>query len=99
MVKARVVKFVVSPGQLTIRIEKRWIACHSQVQQIDCPHEIRHPTSCCYCRKIIVGTRSARIELESDEIAGRSPLNRQFLSSRDLGAKLVSDFLRNLALD
>src|SRR5207253_3286027 len=41
----------------------------------------------------------ARIEIESDEIAGRPALNRQFLSSRDFGAKPLSDFLRNLALD
>src|SRR5437763_17091805 len=85
-----------SPGELTIRIEKRWIARHSLVQQIDCLTEIRHPAAKGCSRKHMTG---ARIESESDEIAGRPALNRQSLSSRDFGVKLLSDFLRNLALD
>src|SRR6476659_8339936 len=93
MVKARVVKLVMSPGELTIRIEKRWIAHHGLVQQIDCLTEIHRTVA---ARKHMTG---ARIEIESDEIAGRPPLNRQFLSSRDFGAKPLSDFLRSLALD
>src|SRR5437867_12444442 len=96
MVKSREVKLVMSPGELTIRIEKRSIARHSLVQQIDCLTEIRHPAAKGCPRKHMTG---ARIEIESDEIAGRPALNRQSLSSRDFGAKLLSDFLRNLALD
>src|SRR5437016_12013174 len=96
MVKAREVRLVMSPGELTIRIEKRWIALHGLVQQIDCLTEIRHPVAKGCPRKHMTG---ARIEIESDEIAGRPALNRQSLSSRDFGAKLLSDFLRNLALD
>src|SRR5438105_1753660 len=96
MVKAGEVKLVMSPGELTIRIEKRWIARHGLVQQIDCLTEIRHPAAKGCPRKRMTG---ARIEIESDEIAGRPALNRQFLSSRDFGAKPLSDFLRNLALD
>src|SRR5437867_8299477 len=96
MVKAREIKLVMSPGQLTIRIEKRWIARYGLVQQIDCLTEMRHPAAKGCPRKHMTG---ARIEIESDEIAGRPALNRQFLSSRDFSAKLLSDFLRNLALD
>src|SRR5438132_107995 len=96
MVKSREVKLVMSPGELTIRIEKRWIARHGLVQQIDCVTEIRHPAAKGCPRKHMNG---ARIEIESDEIAGRPALNRQSLSSRDFGAKPLSDFLRNLALD
>src|SRR6184192_3458120 len=96
MVKAREVKLVMSPGELTIRIEKRWIARNGLVQQIDCLTEIRHPAAKGCPRKHMTG---ARIEIESDEIAGRPALNRQSLSSRDFGAKPLSDFLRNLALD
>src|SRR5437762_59020 len=96
MVKAREVKLVMSPGELTIRIEKRWIARHGLVQQIDCLTEIRHPAAKGCPRKHMTG---ARIEIESDEIAGRPAVNRQSLSSRDFGAKPLSDFLRNLALD
>src|SRR4029453_10534544 len=93
MVQATMVKLVMSPGELTIRLEERWIARHGLVQQIDCLTEIHCTVA---ARKHMTG---ARIEIESDEIAGRPPLNRQFLSSRDFGAKLLSDFLRNLALD
>src|SRR5438128_10985706 len=96
MVKSREVKLVMSPGELTIRIEKRWIARHGLVQQIDCLTEIRHPVAKGCPRKHMTG---ARIEIESDEIAGRPALNRQSLSSRYFGANLLSDFLRNLALD
>src|SRR6266566_6557684 len=96
MVQATMVKLVMSPGELTIRIEKRWIARHGLVQQIDCVTEIRHPATKGCPRKHMTG---ARIEIESDKIAGRPALNRQSLSSRDFGAKLLSDFLRNLALD
>src|SRR5437762_5941843 len=96
MVKPREVKLVMSPGELTIRIEKRWIARHGLVQQIDCLTEIRHPAAKGCSRKHMTG---ARIEIEGNEIAGRPALNRQSLSSRDFGAKPLSDFLRNLALD
>src|SRR5438876_8849128 len=96
MVKSREVKLVMSPGELTIRLEKRWIARHGLVQQIDCLTEIRHPVAKGCPRKHMTG---ARIEIESDEIAGRPALNRQSLSSRDFGAKPLSNFLRNLALD
>src|SRR5437870_1116910 len=96
MVKTREVKLVMSPGELTIRIEKRWIARDGLVQQIDCLTEIRHPAAEGCPRKHMTG---ARIEIESDEIAGRPALNRQSLSSRDPAAKPLSDFSRNLAPD
>src|SRR5207245_8640354 len=96
MVKSREVKLVMSPSELTIRIEKRWIARHGLVQQIDCLTEIRHPVAKGCPRKHMTG---ARIEIESNEIAGRFALNGHFLSGCNFGMKLVSDFLRDLALD
>src|SRR5438309_829064 len=96
MVQATMVKLVMSPGELTIRIEKRWITAHSLVQQVDCLYQIRYLAAKRCPPKNIIG---ARIELESDEIAGRPALNRQFLSRGDFSVKLLSDFLRNLALD
>src|SRR5262245_7458187 len=93
MVEAVKIKRVMSEGDLAIRIEKRWITRDGLGQQIDCLEVIRRPA----CRqKNIFG---ARVKIERDEIARRPPLNRQFLSSRDFGAKLLSDFLCNLALD
>src|SRR5436309_14260637 len=96
MVQATMVKLVMSPGELTIRIEKRWITRHSLVQQVDYLHQIRYLATKGCPRKHMTG---ARIEIESDEIAGRPALNGRFLSGRDFGVKLLSDFLRNLALD
>src|SRR5215813_2886945 len=93
MVEAIEIKRVMSEGEVVIRIEKRWIARHRLIQQIDCLEVIRRPA----CRqKNIFGSR---VEIEGGEIARRPPLNRQFFSSRDFGAKLLSDFLRNLTLD
>jgi hypothetical protein len=72
MVMAKEVKLIMRPGEIAIRIEKRWIARHRLVQQIDYLREIgeRAPP-------III---CARIKLESDEIAGRFAFDRQFLS-------------------
>src|SRR5205814_1883027 len=47
-------------------------------------------------QKNIIG---ARIQIKSNEIPGRFALNSHFLSGCNFGMKLVSDFLRDLALD
>src|ERR1043166_5358955 len=93
MGNAREVTLVMSPSELRIRNEKRGIARHSLVQQIDGLPEIHRTVA---ARKHMTG---ARIEIESDEIAGRPPLNRQSLSGRYFGAKPLSYLLRSLALD
>src|SRR5437016_2352197 len=96
MVQATMVKLVMSPGELTIRIEKRWITRHSLVQQVDYLHQIRYLAAKRCPQKNIIGSG---IKIKSNEIAGRPALNGRFLSGRDFGVKLLSDFLRNLALD
>src|SRR5947208_11980256 len=88
------IKLIMGESQLAIRIQKRWVARDSPVQQIDCLPIIRirdiSP------KKNVVG---ARIKIESNEIAGRFALNGLFLSGCNFGMKLVSDSLCNLALD
>src|SRR5205809_5737179 len=96
MVQATMVKLVMSPGELTIRIEKRWITRHSLVQQVDYLHQILYLAAKRCPQKNIIGSG---IKIKSNEIAGRPALNGRFLSGRDFGVKLLSDFLRNLALD
>ncbi len=41
----------------------------------------------------------ARVKVEGCEVGGWLALDGQFLSSRHFGVKLLSDFLRDLALD
>src|SRR5882724_4230344 len=88
------IKLIMSKGQLAIPIVKRWVARDSPVQQIDSLREILW--SAVFPRKNIIG---ARIKIESNEIAGRFALNGKFLSGCNFGVKLLSDFLRDLALD
>src|SRR6266550_3960082 len=94
MVDPLEIKLIMSEGQLAIRIEKRWVARDSPVQQIDSLPVIRIRDI--FPKKNVVG---ARIKIESNEIAGRFALNGKFLSGCNFGMKLVSDFLRDLALD
>src|SRR6266545_6466976 len=93
MVKAKEVKLVMNQGESAIRFEKRWIARHRLVQQIDCLSPIRRAGARCY---LIVG---ARIELEGDQIGGWLALNGQFLRRCDFGVEPLCDLFCNLALD
>ena len=56
-----------SEGELAIRLEKRWIARDSLVQQIDCLQQIRDRLSLSSQKEYF----GARIEIESNEILGR----------------------------
>src|SRR5205823_2558895 len=94
MVEAKEVKLIMNPGELTIGLEKRRIARHSLVQQIDCPQRVRAPAKS--RANDIIG---ARIELESDEISGWLLLNSQSLRGCDSGFQSLGDCLRDLALD
>src|SRR5437667_7988113 len=94
MVDAIEIKLIMSEGQLAIRIEKRWVARDSPVQQIDSLPKIQYLAPS--LQKNIIG---ARIQIKSNEIPGRFALNGQFLSRCNFGMKLPSDFLRDLALD
>src|SRR6476661_2986634 len=97
MVVASEVNGVMSEGELAKRIEKRWITGHSLIQQLDPLEQIR------FCLTTKARTQNkifrAVIEIEGCEIGSRPALNGQFLSGRDFGVKLLSYFLRNLALD
>ena len=88
------IKLIVSKGQSAIRIEKRWVARDSPVQQIDSLPKIQYLAPS--LQKNIIG---ARIQIKSNEIPGRFTLNGQFLSRCNFGMQLLGDFLRDLALD
>src|SRR5438128_5696813 len=94
MVDALEIKLIMSKGQLAIRIEKRWVARDSPVQQIDSLREILW--SAVFLQKNIIG---ARIQIKSNEIPSRLALNGLFLSGCNFDMKLRGDFLRDLALD
>src|SRR5439155_23566868 len=83
-----------SESQLAIRLQERWVARDSPVQQIDSLREILW--SAVFPRKNIIG---ARIKIESNEIPSRLALNGLFLSGCNFDMKLRGDFLRDLALD
>src|SRR5258707_4178354 len=88
------INLIMSESQLAIRLQKRWVARDSPVQQIDSLREIRW--SAVFPRKNIIG---ARIKIESNEIPSRLALNGLFLSGCNFDMKLRGDFLRDLALD
>ena len=71
-----------------ISFEKRRIARHRLVKQIDCPQRVRVPAKA-RPNDII----RARIEFESDEISGWLFLNSQSLHGCDFGVQSFSDLL------
>src|SRR4029077_1799775 len=78
MVVAEAVKDVMNPGQLAIRLEKRWVPRDTLVQQISRVPQILFPT-------IAIGRRQqkvfrAAVEIESGEIGGWWLLNGVFFS-------------------
>src|SRR6266487_7108566 len=97
MVVASEVNGVMSEGELAKRIEKRRIACDSLIQQVDPLEQIRF----CLTAKARIQNKIFRavVEIERCEIGSRPALNGQFLSRRNFGVKLLSDFLCDLTLD
>src|SRR5438552_15050509 len=93
MVDAIEIKLVMSEGELAIRIEKRWVARDGPVQQIDSLPKIQ------YLAPSLQNIIGARIQIKSNEIPGRFAFNGHFFSGCNFGMKLISDFLRDLALD
>src|SRR6266568_2551467 len=95
MVEPKQAKPVMSRGEEAISFEKRRIARHRLVQEIDYLQHVllRRPAA---NSPNIIG---ARIELESHEIGGWLFLNSQSLRCRDPGAQSFGDFLRDLALN
>src|SRR4029453_1683221 len=94
---AKPVKEAVHVGEQAVRLEKRGIARHSLVQQIDCLEQIRSPfpTERGREKKIL----ATRVNIECDKVGGWLALNGQFLISREFGVQSFCDFFRNLALD
>src|SRR5438552_1840820 len=97
MVVASEVNGVMSEGELAKRIEKRRIACDSLIQQLDPLEQIRF----CLTTEARIQNKIFRavVEIEGCEIGSRPALNGQFLSGRNFGVKLLSDFLCDLTLD
>src|SRR6184192_2895093 len=97
MVVASEVNGVMSEGELAIRIEERWIAGDSLAQQLCCLKQIGFcVTAKGGSDKKILGPA---VEIEGAKISSRLALNGQFLSGRNFGVKLLSDFLCDPTLD
>src|SRR6266516_6139415 len=95
MVEAVKIKRVMSVGELTIRIEKRWITRHSLVQQIDRLEAIRFPPGA-YRRKNIFG---ARVEIERADVARRVTFDCVLFTRRKFSLQLVGNSLCDLTLN
>src|SRR5439155_14365227 len=95
MVEAVKIKRVMSVGELTIRIEKRWITRHSLVQQIDRLEGIRFRDRACPQQNIF----GARVEIERADVARRRTLDCVLFTRRKFCLQLISDCFCNLALN
>src|SRR5215469_7873432 len=90
-----------SPRELAICLEERWITRYSLVQQIDRFQQIRLCITAsgrgkAHSQKKIFG---ATIEIKGGEIHCWWPLNSQTFIGRDFDVKLARDFLSDLTLD
>src|SRR5262245_24393691 len=97
MVVAEQVKEVVSPGELAIRIEKRWIACDSLVQQLGPLEQISFIVAAKgRVQEKILG---AREQIERGDIACRGTFDCVFLSWRKFCLQLLRNRLCDLGLN
>ena len=96
MVESKRVQEVMSVSELAICLKERWIMRDGQVQQVSRLQQIGSCTAKTRHRKKISGPV---VKIESSEIGRRRSLNSQFLSRRNFCVKLLSNFLRDLALD
>src|SRR6266581_6522301 len=95
MVEAVKIKRVMSVGELTIRIEKRWITRDSLVQQIDRLEGIRTHARAGRQKNIF----GARIEIERADVARWRTLDGVLFTRRKFCLQLISNRLRDLALN
>src|SRR5262245_13216863 len=98
MVVAKNVKSVMSPGELEIRIKKRWIARHSLIQQINGLQQIPFLSgsdAACPHKKIF----ATRVQIERGDIARRWTFDCAFLTWRKFCLQLVGNGLCDLALN
>src|SRR4030095_17079703 len=97
MVVAQQVKEVVSPGELAIRIEKRWIACDTLIQQLDPLEQISLVVAAKgRVQKKILG---ARVQIERENIACWGTFDCVFLSWRKFCLQLLRNRLCDLGLN
>src|SRR4029450_8768180 len=97
MVVAKQVKEVVSPGELAIRIEKRWITRDSLIQQLGPLEQISFIVAAKgRVQKKILG---ARVQIERGDIACRGTFDCVFLSWRKFCPQLFRNRLCDLALN
>ena len=97
VVHSQGVEIVMNRDELAIRVEKRWIVCHSLVQQIRLPAtKFPSRSAKCVTQKIFL---ARAVKIEGNEIPRSACAQSPIFQQRDFGVKLLSDFLRNLALD
>src|SRR6266550_7839360 len=95
MVVAKKIKRVMSEGELAIRIEKRWIARDSLVQQIHRLEAIRFPPEACR-QKNIFGTR---VEIERADVPRRVTFDGVLFTRRKFRLQLIGNRLCDLTLN
>src|SRR6266480_3157968 len=95
MVDAKEIKRVMSVGELAIRIKKRWITRDSLVQQIDRLEGIPFPDR----RRPQKNIFGARVEIERADVARRRTLDCVLFTRRKFSLQLISNRLRDLALN
>src|SRR6266851_643948 len=96
MVGADDVKEIVGPGELAIRIEKRWISCDSLIQQIDRGQQNCLATFNACPQKKIFG---AGVEIERGDVARWGTFNRLLFSWRKFYLQLFRNRLCDVALN
>ena len=67
-----------NPDELTIRLEKRWIVCHSLIRQIRGLQQ-----TVCSLKRVTPGENEifgAAVKIEGSDISSWRALDRQFLS-------------------
>src|SRR5215813_15513745 len=95
MVEAEKIELFVCVCELTVRLQKRGIARHGLVQQVDRLQQICFQTAAETQLEKVLG---AIVQIESNEIACWRPFNGQFLGGRNFCAKALSHRLRKLTL-
>src|SRR6266576_2776307 len=95
MVGPKEIKRVMSPGELAVRIDKRWVSRNGLVQQIDRLQQILSLSAGRPQKKIL----GARVEIECADVARRRAFDGVLFSWRKLCLQLIGDRPCNLALN
>src|SRR6266480_810106 len=95
MVGPKEIKRVMSPGELAVRIDKRWVSRNGLVQQIDRLQQILSLSAGRPQKKIL----GARVEIECADVARRRAFDGVLFSWRELRLQLIGNCLCDLALN